>query len=95
MDVARSAPQPGYASCIIECKGVLPIGIYRVLAGNRVGEGFIRSTISSLAPLSISRFVTVTSLWRGLGNLGFTRDGVPCRPGQLFLTSLVNLLLHV
>ncbi len=34
----------------IECKGVLSIGVYRLLVGNRVSVGLTRSTTRPLLP---------------------------------------------
>ncbi len=40
----------GWHTLDIECKGVLSIGVWRLLVGNRVGVGLTRSTIRHLLP---------------------------------------------
>ncbi len=40
----------GHHTLGIECKGVLPTGVDRMLVGNRVGVGLTRSTIRHLLP---------------------------------------------
>ncbi len=73
----------GWYTLDIECNGVLPIGVYMLLVGNRVGVGLTRCTIRPLLP-SYAQLreqvnnvcMVVNPLWRGPGNIhGFVLGG--------------------
>ncbi len=50
MTLPFNLPPHGWHTLDTECKGVLSIGVYRVLVGNRVGVDLARSTIRLLLP---------------------------------------------
>ncbi len=92
----------GHHTLSIECKGVLSIGVDRMLVGNRFGVGLARSTISSFAPIYICHHViektvlmVVNPLWWGLGILGFTQNGGSYRLGWQLFTSPINPALLI
>ncbi len=70
----------GHHTLGIECKGVLPTGVDRMLAGNRVGVGLTRSPISSFAPISIFQkpvLMVVSTPWRGCSSWAVSRMADP------------------
>ncbi len=79
----------GRYTLVIECKGLLSIGISRTLVRNRVGVGITGGTINSMLPHNSQLMeqannarMVVGPLWPGPDNIhGFALEGKSYRQG--------------